>query len=287
MKWKIAVIAALLIIMVGAQPSLSQQIDWVTVEATALVTSNDTKAARKQALAIAERKAVAEALSSGISVETLLVNLRLSGNIVGAIPFGKIVQRQILEEGPVPVSGDDSNSQDMIYRVRIKAGVVRESGSQDPTFHLDAAINQHAFNDGDELQINIRSTKACYFAIFNILDENKIIRLLPNYLSRNNHLAINETYIFPGTKDRKKGLTLRVHLPKGKERVTESIYILALDHPIQLKTNNVQEGIFGVYNGQTAFMKDLIKEVVGIPLKSRAEALIQYEIRKPRKKTKT
>ena len=71
-----------------------------------------------------------------------------------------------------------------------------------------------------------------------------------------------------------------MHLPEKKEKVTESVYILALDHPFELKSIKVQEGIFGVFNGQTAFMKDLIREVVGIPLKSRAEALMQYEIRK-------
>jgi hypothetical protein len=32
-------------------------------------------------------------------------------------------------------------------------------------------------------------------------------------------------------------------------------------------------------------MKDLIREVVGIPLESRAEALMQYEIRKTKKGT--
>jgi hypothetical protein len=50
-----------------------------------------------------------------------------------------------------------------------------------------------------------------------------------------------------------------------------------------MKSIKVQEGIFGVFNGKTIFMKDLIREVVGIPLKNRAEALMQYEIRKTKK----
>lgn len=269
-----------LIGLAGVRSSLAQDPVWVTAEGTALVISGDTKKARDQAIETAERKAVAEALASGISVETLLVNLRLSGTIVGAIPFGKVVKKEILEEGPVKSQGGKSGSQDPLYRVRIKAGVVREAADGDPSFNLDAAINQHVFKDGDELQISIRSTKACYFAIFNILEDNKIIRLLPNYLSMKNHLETGEKYAFPGTKDREKGLRLLVHLPEKKEKVTESVYILALDHPFELKSIKVQEGIFGVFNGQTAFMKDLIREVVGIPLKSRAEALMQYEIRK-------
>jgi hypothetical protein len=277
---RVGFLLIVLIGLAGVRSPLAQDPIWVTVEGTALVKSGDTKKARDQAVEIAERKAVAEALASGISVETLLVNLRLSGTIVGAIPFGKVVEKQILEEGPVNAQDGKSGSRDSLYRVCIKAGVMRETDGGDPSFNLDAAINQHVFKDGDELQISIRSTKACYFAIFNILEDNKIIRLLPNYLSRKNHLETGEEYVFPGTKDRKKGLKLLVHLPEKKDKVTESVYILALDHPFELKSIKVQEGIFGVFNGRTAFMTDLIREVVGIPLKNRAEALMQYEIRK-------
>ena len=39
-----------------------------------------------------------------------------------------------------------------------------------------------------------------------------------------------------------------------------------------------------MFNGQTVFLKDLIREVIGIPLGSRAEAMMQYEIRKTKKK---
>jgi hypothetical protein len=56
-----------------------------------------------------------------------------------------------------------------------------------------------------------------------------------------------------------------------------------MTRPFELKSIKVQEGIFGVFNGKTIFMKDLIREVVGIPLKNRAEALMQYEIRKTKR----
>jgi hypothetical protein len=231
----------------------------------------------------AERQAVAEALAKGISVETLLVNLRLSGSIVGAIPHGKVVEKKMLEERLVKAAGGDSNNKKQLFRVRIKAGVAREAGNEGPSFHLQAALNQAIFKEGDELQIHVRSTKDCYFAIFNILEDQKVIRLLPNYLSRKNFLSTNENFVFPGSKDRKKGIKLIAHLPDKKTTTTESIYILALTRPFELKSIKVQEGIFGVFNGKTIFMKDLIREVVGIPLANRAEVLMQYEIRKAKK----
>lgn len=283
MKWQIGLLTLIFTGLVGAQLPSAQDVIWVTAEGRVPVSTDDTKKARDQAIAAAERNAVAEALASAISIETLLVNLRLSGSIVGAIPFGKVVSKVILEEGPVKLRSSGSTSQDTLYRVRLKAGVVRETGGEDPTFYLNAAINQSIFKDGDELEIHIRSTKDCYFAIFNILEDKKIIQLLPNQLSRKNFLANDESFTFPAAQDRKRGLKLLVHLPENKEAVTESIYILALSHPFEFKTIGAQEGIFGVYNGRTVFMKDLIREVVGIPLESRAEALMQYEIRKTNK----
>jgi hypothetical protein len=277
---RIGAILLALICLLPVRVGFARELIWVTVDSSAPVVSGDTKKARQQAIAAAERQAVADALAKGISVETLLVNLRLSGSIVGAIPFGKVVKKKILEEGLVKTTGGGSNQQERLYRVRMKAGISREAGGEDPSFRLDAAINQSVFKDGDELEIHIRSSKDCYFAIFNILENQKVIRLLPNYLSRKDFLATDENFVFPGSKDRKRGLKLVLHLPQNKTTTTESIYILALTRPFKMESIKVQEGIFGVFNGQTIFMNDLIREVVGIPLGNRAEALMQYEIRK-------
>ncbi|MGD9008370.1 MAG: DUF4384 domain-containing protein [Desulfobacteraceae bacterium] len=278
--WPTGVGVVVLFGLLGGRAALARELIWVTVDATAPVVSGDTKKARQQAVLAAERQAVAEALAKGISLETLLVNLRLSGSIVGAIPHGKVVEKKILEERLVKAADGDAGDLKQLFRVRIKAGVAREADSAEPSFHLQAAINRSVFKEGDELQIQVRSTKDCYFAIFNILEDQKVIRLLPNYLSQKNFLSTNENYEFPGSKDRKKGLKLIAHLPDKKTTTTESIYILALTRPFELKSIKVQEGIFGVFNGKTVFMKDLIREVVGIPLKNRAEVLMQYEIRK-------
>lgn len=275
-----------MLILIGLpsnQAALAQDLIWVTVEAKAPVVAGDTKKARQQAIMAAERQAVVDALAKGITVETLLINLRLSGNVVGAIPYGKVAQKKILEQEFIKTSGSGSSKQGRSFRLRMKAGVASRTGAEDSAFHLNAAINQSVFKDGDELEIYLRSTKDCYFAIFNILENQKVIRLLPNYLTRINFISANKNFAFPNSKDRKKGFELILHLPKNKTTTTESIYILALMRPFELTSIKAQEGIFGAFNGQTAFMKDLIREVVGIPLESRAEALMQYEIRKTKK----
>jgi hypothetical protein len=278
--WMTALGFMLTIALMEAHALSAQDVVQVTVEATAPLAAGDPTHARKQALETAERKAVAEALAPQITVETLLVNLRLAGTIAGAIPYGRIVTKQILEEGPVETQKGASIGQNPLYRVRISAGVVEETSGEDPSFHLDAALNQSIFKDGDELEIHVRATKDCYFTMFNIVEGDKIIRLLPNDLSKKNFLPADTHITFPGTDERRHGLRLQAYLPKHKQSTTESIYILALPHPFELGSIKTQEGIFGVYDGHTAFLKDLIREVVNIPLADRAETLLQYKIRK-------
>jgi hypothetical protein len=278
--WRIGCFAIVLFSLIGGDLSSARNGIWVTVEGSAPMTAGNTKKARKHAIAAAQRSAVAQALTTEISIESLLVNLRLSGGLAEAIPFGRVVNMEILDEGPVQSKGGDDAHREMEYRIRIKACVERETGSKDPSFNLDATINRSVFKAGDELEIRIRSTKDCYIAIYNILENSKIIRLHPNYLSSKNSLSAGVDFIFPGAQKSNKGLKLLMHLPKNRERVTESIYILALTHPFKAKALEVQEGIYGVYNGQTALMKDLIREVASIPLDSRTEVLMQYEIRR-------
>lgn len=266
--------------LIWFRPASARDVAWVTVEGKATVLGSNREKARGLAIRDAERNAVAQALASEITVETLLVNLRLSGSIMGAIPYGKIVQKKILDEGLIQSTGEDTADQGEVYLVRMKAGVMRVAEGADPSFYIDAGINQSVFKDGDTLEIHIRSTRNCYLSIFNILEDQKIIQLFPNSLTGNNYLPADKNYAFPDSVDHKKGLNLRVHLPDNKETVTESIYILAVSQPLNLKSVHAQEAIFGVFNGQTAFMKDLIREVVNIPFASRAEDFMQYEIRK-------
>jgi hypothetical protein len=270
----------LLIGLIWLGPASAQEVVWVTVDGEAPVSGGNREKARGLAIRAAERNAVAQALASGITVETLLVNLRLSGSIMGAIPYGKIVQKKILDEGLLHAEEAKASGRGAVYRVRMKAGVVRDSGGTDPSFFLNAGINRSVFKDGDALEVHIQSSKNCYLSIYNILEDKKITRLFPNYLSGENYLPADKIYVFPGSKRHDKGIKLRVHLPENKKSVTESIYILAVSQRQNLSSVRAQEAVFGVFDGQTAFMRDLIHEVANIPLDRRAEAFMQYRIQK-------
>ncbi|UCH22047.1 MAG: DUF4384 domain-containing protein [Deltaproteobacteria bacterium] len=258
----------------------AQEIIWVTVEGTAPVKNQDKAAAKDRAIENALRNAVHEAVGSYITAETLVVNLRLSGSILGAIPYGKVIGKEIVEESIEKIPGQGQQKPGQVYRVKIRTGVVEETIGADPSFRLDASLNNASFINGDEMLIQVKPTKDCYVSVFNILEGEKILRLIPNRFKEQNFLPANATFSFPNKADRSKGVKLRVYTPENKDVVTESIYILALSRPVEFKSAGIQEGIYGVYKGQTAFMQDLIKEVVGIPLNERAEVLMQYEIKR-------
>ena len=259
---------------------LARDVQWVIVEGRATMGDTSKEEARNRAIEDAMHKAVEQVVGINISLETILVNLRLSGSIVGVIPYGRVVDKVVIEEGVEPILQKGEAVPSLKYRVRMKAGVAEETTGADPYFRLDASLNRSSFKDGDEMLITIKPTKDCYVSVFIILEDEKVLRLIPSRLKEDNFLKANQTFSFPDDDDKIKGIKLRVHMPEKKDAVTETIYILALEQPLKSNADGFQEGIYGIYKGETAFMKDLIKEIVAIPLGKRAEKLMQYQIRK-------
>jgi hypothetical protein len=256
----------------------AQDLTWVTVEGTAPMENISQEEARSRAIEDAKRKAVGMAVGANITTETLVVNLRLSGSILGAIPHGRVVEKKILGEGAKEIRKQGQEAPALLYWVRIKAGVAEETTGTDPSFKLDASLNSSSFKDGDQMEIHLRATQDCYVTVFNILEDEKVLRLIPNPFKEDTFLTANEGFSFPEEYDKDNGMTLIVHTPEGKDAVTESIYVLALKQPVKLHPEGLQEGIFGIYDGSTAFMKDLIEQIVSIPLSDRAEKLLQYTV---------
>lgn len=257
-----------------------QDITWVTVEGTSPLVDVSEEEAKSRAVEDARRKAVEEAVGAHISAEDLVVNFRLSGGIVSAIPYGRVVDETILEEKAVTTLAEGKDRPTKMYRVVMKAGVVEETEGADPSFRLESSLNRSSFKDGEEMFITIRSTEDCYLAVFTIMEDEKILRLIPSRHEQDNFLKANETFSFPDEKDRRRGVKLKVHVPENKDAVTEAIYILALKGKATFDASAFREGIYGTYDGKAPFMKDLIQGIVGIPLSGRAEKLLQYHIKK-------
>jgi uncharacterized protein DUF4384 len=276
----LAVPAVFLLTALLAAPVLAQDdITWVTVEGRAAMERKSKDEARSVALEDALRRAREKVVVSSISVESLAVNFKLSGGIAALVPYLKVVDKTVLDEGLTNQATDGSATSSPTYRVLVKAGLVEESAGADPAFKLESSLNRASFVEGDEMKIRIKSTRDCYVSVFLILGDGKVLRLLPNRFTGTVFLKAGEAFSFPDEKDKRKGISLVVSMPDNPAASNESIYVLALKQPFSSDTAGLQEGIYGVYNGNTAFMNDLVKDIAGIPLRDRAEKLLQYQIR--------
>ena len=267
--------AGLLVRLAVAQDDVT----WVTVEGKAAMEQVSKEEARKRAVEDALQRAREKIAGDSISVESLAVNFKLSGGIAASIPYIKVVDKTVLEEGVSNAPKGGASRSETMYRVLLKAGVVEERTGIDPAFQLESSLNRTTFSEGDEMQLRIKSTKDCHVSVFTLMEDGKVLRLLPNRFRSTLFLKAGENFVFPSEKDKKNGVKLVVHLPDNNAG-NEALYVLALNRPFSYNADRFQEGIYGVYDGNTAFMNDLVREIIGIPLKDRAEKLIQYQIKK-------
>jgi len=255
----------------------AQDITERLVEGQASMENLTKEDARRLAIEDALRKAVEEVVGVDVLASTLVVNFRQLGDIIRVIPYGRVVEREVLEEGVKEIRQKGKTTPSLIYWVKVKSKVQKEKGGIDPFFKLaEAALNREVFKDGDQMVIKVKPTKDCYLTIFNILQDEKVLILVPSRFKKNNFVKADETFAFPDDDDFRKGIKLVVHGSEGKKSV-ETIYILGLKQPLKFP-EKFQEGLFGTYRGQTAFMTDLIKEIVEIPLSERAEKFLQYQV---------
>jgi hypothetical protein len=266
-------------VLLSAAAVSQEEVTWVTVEGMASMDQKSTEDARSLARQDALRRARAQVAGSSVSPESLAVNLKLSGGIAATIPYVKVIDSAVLEEGMVNAAPAGSAASVRTYRVLVRAGMVEERTGTDPSFRLESSLNRTSFMDGEEMKVHIKSTRDCYVAVFIIMEDGRVLRLLPNRFKSTVFLKAGQFFSFPDETDKRKGIKLVVHMPDNKVG-NESIYILALKQPFSHDAARFQEGIYGVYDGNTAFMNDLVQEIAGIPLMDRAEKFLQYQIRK-------
>ncbi|MBI3813074.1 MAG: DUF4384 domain-containing protein [Nitrospinae bacterium] len=235
--------------------------------------------ARRLAIEDAERNAVEQVAGVTVSADTLVSNFTVSSDVISAIPYGKVIEREILTED-IQVTKDETKARpSSIYHVQMKVKVAKEKGNIDPYFKLEASLDRTVYKDGEEMQLKIKPARDCYITIFNILEDDSVLTLIPNRHIRDTFIKADEYLIFPDEGIKKMGINLKVHTPDGKNITKEKIYILCFKQPVEFGSK-FEEGLFGIYKGATAFIKELKREVVDIPLSERAEKYLPYEIRK-------
>ena len=262
-------------------PAYAQESEWVTAEGMAPIENVTKNEARKMAIDNARREALEKVVGVNILSETMVINYNVAGDVVRTIPHGKVIGLEILKEDVELIPPNKIGEAPFLaYKVKVRAEVVKEKGRSDAFFRLDAGINRTVFKEGDLIQIKVTPSKDCYLSIFNILEDESVTILFPNRFNKNNFIKANTTFVFPSDADRKRGITLEAFVTEGQQKADEIFHLLALKEKMQFNTARFREGIYGIYDGQSALVADLVKSIVSIPLSGRAEKFIHYRITK-------
>ena len=245
-----------LLLIITIFPGSSEAIDseWVRVEGYASLENVTKQEARTMAINDALRVAIEKVVGVEILSETMVINNEVSGDVICTLPYGKVLDQEILKEDVILVPSKDNGGAPLLtYKVNMKVRVAKEQGKVDPFFRVKADINRKVFKEGDHIEIRITPTKDAYITVFNLLEDQKVLILIPNRFRKNNYVKANSTFIFPNTGDRQKGVTLEAFTGDGKTETREMFHILALKEPLKFDTANFSEGIFGVYDGCSGF----------------------------------
>ena len=97
-KLKSVFLIIAILVSLNADLLQAQEYEWVTVEGFAPIENVTKQEARKLAIDNARREAVEKVVGVDLLSETMVINYNVSGDVIRAIPHGKVVAVEILKE---------------------------------------------------------------------------------------------------------------------------------------------------------------------------------------------
>ena len=202
--------------------------------------------------------------SLSILAETNLeMDLDHFSQLTRTMSSGMILEKEILESKLI---GAD------FYTVTLKAKVSKLAGEKDPLFKLEADLNRENYQEGDEMIIQVSSSKDCYVYVFNILSDETVSALLPNQYLEDNFLPKGSTLRVPPEKG--KITKFRVDLPEGKSQATEMILVLGIKADKNTKSKDFDLNI-GDYK---MALTQLMEFIMGFPRNRVEQVNLPYVI---------
>lgn len=128
---------------------------------------------------------------------------------------GMITKQVILDEKKAPH-----------YEVYLKAKYESVKGNKPPQFFLKAKINRTSFQSGDLMTLKVKVLQDAYISVFSIDQQGKAYILYPDTWSKSKILKKNINLNLPPS-----GIKYPVSLPKGQDRATEFLMVIATAHP--------------------------------------------------------
>lgn len=111
-----------------SHPVFAQDFQTVTVEGKASIGNVTIAEARRLAIEDAMREAVEVVVGVNIIADTLVIDSMTSGDFIRAIPYGRVMEKEIIEESVMESRVQGKTDLALIYRVKMIAKVCKEKG---------------------------------------------------------------------------------------------------------------------------------------------------------------
>jgi hypothetical protein len=136
---------------------------------------------------------------------------------IASIATGMIIEEDTLQ--PAKLLPGEETGNKPLYEVQLRVKI-KQLANEDPYFQLTLKLNPERaiFHDGEQVSIQIESSKECYVTVFSIGSDNQLYLIFPNVTQSNNLLKSH-------TVCPVNGLTMGL-LPGSKE-ASETIIAIA------------------------------------------------------------
>ena len=183
---------------------------------------------------------------------------------------GIITKKELLKDETI------SNGNQLLKVITIKVKVENQESEKDPTFQISANLNREYFQNGEELELTVNSSKDCYLTILNVCSNDSVYVLFPNNYRKDNFIKSGEVFNLPNSDDKRIGLYFPVNLLTNKNEDLELIKVIATKEKIDF--SSVYS--FSAYGTYKTALRDLQNWLLKIPRNEIEEIDLQYFIGK-------
>lgn len=243
--------------------------------------------ARADMLKSLRNEAVSKKVGTTIEITTLLTDLMSATNEDGyeqtawsgffKSTISGVITEEIIEKDTLKDLGSESG-----YELQLICNffVVPVQGNRDPGFVINANLANNMLNDGDELTINLKSSKSCYVYMFNLMADNNAMMIYPNEYMEDNHIKAENNITVPDDEIRKY-LKFRVGTMPGVKITSESIYVVCTRQPIPMIDDLPRVGkSLNTFSGESNSFIKLQRWLTSVPLDQRIEKALIYHVSK-------
>jgi hypothetical protein len=249
----------------------------VEVEAEVHGSGRTPEQARREALERARELAVAEV--AGIHVRAQQVRLKSEARdglrdafsyLVHTSSQGRIVREDVAfdtrVEGGIP-----------IYRARLRADVVMETGHRDPGFDLEVRTvpDSGTLRDGEALKLVVTPSRDCYVTVLNLHEDGSVGRVFPNELEPDHHLPGGRASEIPAPD---APFEIRVTLGPGRADLQEQLLVVATADPVSFRPSDERSGELVPDGDASPGLTRLNQWLLQVPVDRRTEVLLAYEV---------